>query len=236
MIVPVRDEAEALPLLLSEVAARPGLLARIVFVDNGSRDCGRAILVAAGARVLYEPRRGYDFACMTGFLTAQAEGAEAVVFMEADGSDDPADLPRLLGPVIAGDVDLMIGSRRAAVRALGGMAWHQRLGNAFSLALIGLLFGLRLPDNGPFRAMSTERLACLGMEPRGFAWTTEMVLKAHLAGLRIAWLETAYRERAGRSKISGTVRGTWGAFNGIVGTTVRLRVKTLRPRPTRVRQ
>ena len=226
--MPVLDEAAALPGLLQDIAAQPGLPARMIFVDNGSRDGSDRILVAAGFRVLHEHRRGYDFACMTGLLGAVADGADVVAFMEADGSDDPADLPRLLGPVLAGDVDLLIGSRQAAVRTHGRMAWHQRVGNRFALALFRLLFGLHLPDNGPFRAVRTDRLGELDLEPRAFAWTTEMVLKAHLAGWRIAWVDTAYRERSGHSKISGTVRGTWGAFVGIVGTTLRLR---LTPRP-----
>jgi glycosyltransferase involved in cell wall biosynthesis len=223
IILPFLDEEEALPLLLAELSARPGLLERTLFVDNGSGDGGPGLVAAAGARLVYEPRRGYDHACMAGLRQALADGAGVVVFMEADGTDDPDDLPRLIGPVLTGDVDLMIGSRREAVRRGGGMALHQRLGNRASLALIRLLYGLRLPDNGPFRAVRTDVLVALRMEPSGFAWTTEMLLRARLSGRRIAWVETGYRARVGRSKITGTVRGTWGAFRGIVGTAVRLR-------------
>jgi glycosyltransferase involved in cell wall biosynthesis len=223
IILPFLDEEEALPPLLAELSARAGLLEQTLFVDNGSSDGGPGLVAAAGARRVYEPRRGYDHACMAGLRRALADGAEIVVFMEADGTDDPDDLPRLIGPVLAGDVDLMIGSRRDAVRRAGGMARHQRLGNRLSLALIRLLYGLSLPDNGPFRAARTDVLVALGMKPSGYAWTTEMLLRARLDDRRIAWVETGYRPRIGRSKITGTVRGTWGAFRGIVGTAVRLR-------------
>jgi hypothetical protein len=91
-----------------------------------------------------------------------------------------------------------------------------------------VLFGISLPDNGPFRAIRVDLLEALGMEPRGYAWTTEMVVKAHRAGARVSWVETAYRSRAGRSKISGTVRGTVGAFRGIFGTLLRLRLREVR--------
>jgi len=106
------------------------------------------------------------------------------------------------------------------------MAPHQRWGNRAAVLGMRFLFGIRLPDNGPFRAVRLDLLDSLVMEPRGYAWTTEMVVKAHLARARIAWVETSFRPRAGRSKISGTVGGTVGAFRGIFGTLVRLRLAT----------
>ncbi len=171
---------------------------------------------------MLEPRRGYDFACAAGVAAARARGAGVVVFMEADGSDDPADLPRLVGPVLAGDVDLMVGSRAQTVRRDGGMPWHQRAGNAAIMASLRVLFGLRLPDNGPFRAIDLGLLDRLDMRPRGFAWTTEMLVKTRLAGGRIAWIETGYRRRAGRSKIAGSIPGTLRAARDIEWTIARL--------------
>ena len=248
--MPVLDEAPALPALLSELRAVPLLFERVIFVDNGSTDGGPDIIRAAGGRVVWEPRRGYGYACLAGvaaarvdleaarrrFYAANAPGvAEAatstfapvptLAFMEGDGSDDPMGLPRILGPVLSGDADLMVGSRRRAVGEGAAMPPHQRWGNQAAALGMRALFGIRLPDNGPFRAIRLDLLLDLGMEPRGYAWTTEMVVKAKLAGARLAWVDTAFRARAGRSKISGSLRGTVGAFRGIFGTLVRLRVR-----------
>jgi len=223
VVVPVLDEALALPKLLAEFQAEPGLLERALFVDNGSRDGSRELLLARGATVVEELRRGYGYACLTGAGAALARGAGAVVFMEGDGSDDPRDLPLLVEPVLRGEADLMIGVRgHAAHGRPGGMPAHQRLGNRLAAACLRLLFGLEVPDNGPFRAIDGDLLRRLAMEARPFAWTTEMLVKAHLAGARIAFVETRYRPRAGRSKIAGTARGTIGAFGGIFLTMLRL--------------
>ncbi len=244
IVLPVLNEAAALPALLRELAATPDLLRRAVFVDNGSSDGSAALITAAGGTVVFEAKRGYGLACLAGVAAAAAQmeaeadrggeteeglgGVRAIVFMEADGSDDPWDLPRLVGPVLSGDVDLLVGSRRRAVAGAARMAAHQRLGNVAAVAGMRLLFGIDLPDNGPFRAVRADLLEELQMEPRGYAWTTEMVVKASLRGARISWIDTSFRPRAGDSKISGTVRGTVGAFNGIFGTLLRLR---LRPPP-----
>lgn len=224
IVLPVLDEAAALPGLLAELAAAD-LLGRAVFVDNGSADGSDCLIERAGGFVIREPRRGYGYACLAGADVCRQRGAVVVVFMEADGTDDPRDLPRLVGPLVAGDVDLMVGSRRQAVRHTGGMPAHQRWGNAITVACLRALFGVQLPDNGPFRAVRADLLAGLAMEPRAYAWTTEMVIKAVRAGARIEWVETAYRDRRGESKIAGSIGGTSGAFAGIFGTMLRLKLQ-----------
>jgi hypothetical protein len=222
IVVPVLDEAPALPGLLRELAAS-GLLARTVFADNGSRDGSPELVRAAAGRVVREPRRGYGFACLAGVREAHALGAHAVVCMEGDGTDDPAGAARLVAPVLAGELDLVIGSRRRAARA-GGMPFHQRAGNRVAATALRVLFGVRLPDNGPFRAVRLDLLDALAMERRPFAWTTEMTAKAALAGARIGSLETGYRRRSGSSKIGGTLGGTLRASRDILLTLVRLRL------------
>ena len=224
IVLPVLDEAAALPGLLAELAIA-GLLGRAVFVDNGSADGSDRLVERAGGFAIREPRRGYGYACLAGVDVCRQRGAEVVVFMEADGTDDPRDLPRLVGPLLAGEVDLMVGSRRQAVRHTGGMPVHQRWGNAIAVACLGAVFGVHLPDNGPFRAVRADLLAGLVMEPRAYAWTTEMVIKAVRAGARVEWVETAYRDRRGESKIAGSLRGTMGAFAGIFGTMLRLKLQ-----------
>jgi len=231
IVVPVLDEAEALPSLLAELSELD-LLAHTVFVDNGSRDGSAALIRAAGGTVIEEPRRGYGYACLAGSAEVSHRSSEIVVFMEGDGSDDPAEIGRLVAPVAAGRFDLMIGSRRAAVRRGAHMPAHQRFGEWLTVALMRLLFGLRLSDNGPFRAIRADLLEHLDMEPRGFSWPTEMAVKAHLCGARINFCETGFRRRRGDSKISGTARGTWAAAVGIFGALLRLRLRA-HPAPYR---
>jgi len=237
-VIPVLDEAEALPSLLAELR-QLDLLGRTLFVDNGSTDRSPELVRAAGGELLREPRRGYGYPCLTGARAAAASGARVVVFMEADGTDDPAQVRRLAGPVLAGVADLVVGGRRAAGRrraarrdglpivspgCTGRMPLHQRLGNDWLAMSLRLLFGLRVTDDGPFRAVRLDLLERLRLEERAYAFPTEMLVKAHLLGARLAVRETRYRPRAGRSKIAGTARGTLGALRDITWCLVRLRL------------
>jgi len=223
-VVPVLDEAEALPGLLDELAAL-GLLDLSLFVDNGSRDGSPALIAAAGGEVLREPRRGYGYPCLTGARAAAARGASVVVFMEADGTDDPAQAELLARPVLEGAADLVVGSRRDAVcgSSTGRMPLHQRLGNRWLAICFAVLFGLRLSDDGPFRAIRTDLLERLRLEERAYAFPTEMAVKAHLVGARIMTRAARYRQRAGRSKIAGTWAGSLRAVRDITWCLVRLR-------------
>ena len=228
--MPVLDEAEALPGLLTELRGL-GLLERTLFVDNGSADGGPELIRAAGATLLSESRRGYGYPCLTGARAAAAAGARAVVFMEADGTDDPAQARYLVEPVLAGVADLVIGSRRRAVRgaATGRMPLHQRLGNDWLALSLWFFFGLRLSDDGPFRAVRTDLLEALRLEERAYAFPTEMAVKARLLGARIVIRDTRYRARAGASKIAGTWRGSALAVRDIFWCLLRLRLLGFRP-------
>ena len=146
--------------------------------------------------------------------------------MEADGTDDPAQARYLVEPVLAGVADLVIGSRRRAVRgaASGRMPLHQRLGNDWLALNLRLFFGLRLSDDGPFRAVRTDLLEALRLEERAYAFPTEMAVKARLAGARIVVRDTRYRARAGTSKIAGTWRGSAYAVRDIFWCLMRLRL------------
>ena len=168
------------------------------------------LIRAAGAAPPLEPRRGYGFPCLTGARAAAAAGAQVIVFLEADGTDDPSQVRHLVRPVLAGVADLVIGSRRRAVRGAAtphaaAPAARQRLAGAEPA---GWSFGLRLSDDGPFRAVRTDLLQRLRLEERAYAFPTEMAVKSRLAGARIAIRDTRYRQRAGTSKIAGTWRGS----------------------------
>ena len=199
MILPVLDEAAAIPGVL---AAMPDGFAPLI-VDNGSRDGSAEVARRLGARVVAEPRPGFGAACFAGLRAARAE---IVCFMDCDGSLDPAELPRVAGPVQRGEVDLCLGARRASA---GAWPWHARLANRLLAAELRRRCGVTLTDLGPMRAALRQPLLELGLRDRRFGWPLEMVLKAAAAGWRVAEVPVGYRERAaGRSKVSGSARGT----------------------------
>ncbi|NUW36152.1 glycosyltransferase family 2 protein [Nonomuraea sp. SMC257] len=176
---------------------------RAVVVDNGSTDRSAEIARDLGAHVVGEPRRGFGAACHAGLLAASAE---VVCFMDADASLDPRQLPRVAGPVLEGEADLVLGARRP--RAAGAWPWHARLGNAVIAHGLRRRTGAPLHDLGPMRAARRSGLLALGLNDRRFGYPLEMVLSAAASGWRIAEVEVDYLRRAGRSKVTGTVRGT----------------------------
>jgi glycosyltransferase involved in cell wall biosynthesis len=201
VIIPVLNEAAALPALLA--AMPPGY--RPIVVDNGSSDGSGDIARRAGAAVIAEPRRGFGSACWAG-LVASAPADGVVCFMDGDGSLDPADLPLVAGPVLAGRADLVLGARRPT--AAGSWPRHARMANAVLALELRRRTGRPLRDLGPMRAARREALVALGLRDRRFGWPLEMVLRAADAGWRIEELPVPYQARAGRSKVTGTVLGT----------------------------
>jgi glycosyltransferase involved in cell wall biosynthesis len=198
VILPVLDETEALPWVLERM---PGGFRPLV-VDNGSRDGSPELAASLGARVVREPRRGFGAACHAGLVAA---GTDVVTFMDCDGSLDPAELPDVAGPVAAGGVDLMLGARRPEP---GAWPRHARLANRALALELRRRTGLRLTDLGPMRAARREPLLALDINDRRFGWPLEMVLRAARDGWRVAEVPVAYRPRVGRSKVTGTVRGS----------------------------
>jgi glycosyltransferase involved in cell wall biosynthesis len=203
VIIPAVDEEEAIGLVVSEL---PPLVDQIIVVDNGSRDRTAEVARAAGARVVWEPRRGYGQACLRGI--AAAEGADVLVFMDGDRSDYPAQLKDVVAPILAGTADLVVGSRRLGRREPGAHPWHAVAGTCLCVFLMNRLIGTRATDLGPFRAITAAALRRLGMRDSSFGWTVEMQLKAQRAGLRVVEVPVNYRPRIGRSKVSGTMIGS----------------------------
>lgn len=220
-ILPVRDEEETLPAVLASLP-RP-TVRRVVVVDNGSRDRSAERARAGGAEVAHEPRRGYGSACLRGLAHLEADPPDIVVFLDADGSDDPADLPRLLAPLLEGRADLVLGSRTLGRREPGALNLAQRLGAWVAGWSLGILFGCRCTDLGPFRAARYAPLRALGMRDATWGWTVEMQARAAHAGWRIVEVPVHYRRRrAGRSKISGSPAGAARAAVRILWTLARL--------------
>ncbi len=216
VIIPAVDEEEAIGLVLAEI---PPVASEVIVVDNGSRDRTAEVARAAGARVVHEPRRGYGQACLAGI--AAAEGAEVLVFLDGDHSDYPSQLVDVLAPILAGEADLVIGSRTLGRRAKGAQPLHAVLGTRLCVGLMNAVIGTRATDLGPFRAITANALRRLGMGDRNFGWTVEMQLKAAQRGLRVREVAVDYRPRIGRSKVSGTLSGTFLAGAKILGTIAR---------------
>jgi glycosyltransferase involved in cell wall biosynthesis len=204
VVIPVLNEAGALPDLLA--AMPPGYTA--VVADNGSTDGSGDIARLFGAVVVDQPVPGFGAACWAGLLAAEPEDG-VVCFMDGDGSLDPADLVGVAAPVLAGESDLVLGARRPT--AAGAWPRHARLANRVLAFEIGRRTGRKLADIGPMRAARRDDLLALGIEDRRFGWPLEMVLRAAAAGWRIDELPVPYAPRTGKSKVTGTVRGTMRA-------------------------
>ena len=198
-------------------------LGQIIVVDNGSTDATAQVAAAHGAHVVRELRRGYGQACLAGIAALSAQ-VRLVAFMDSDGSDDPADLQRLVEPIRKGEADMVIGSRALGQREEGSLARHQHFGNWLATSLLRWFYGARYTDLGPFRVIRREALQQLLMRDTNFGWTVEMQIKAHRRGLRVLELPVSYRKRKlGESKISGTIRGSVAAGVKILWTIAKYR-------------
>jgi glycosyltransferase involved in cell wall biosynthesis len=207
VVLPVLNEAIALPWVLGRM---PAGYAPIV-VDNGSVDGSPDIAADLGARVVAEPRKGFGAACWTGLVEATDE---VVCFMDCDGSLDPADLPRVAGPVVDCDAGLCLGARQAEA---GAWPVHARVANRMLALELRRRAGLRLRDLGPMRAARRQPLLDLGVVDRRSGWPLEMVLRAAAAGWTVIEVPVPYRARRGRSKVTGTVAGTVRAVRDMAG-------------------
>jgi glycosyltransferase involved in cell wall biosynthesis len=199
VVLPVLDEAAALPWVLGRLPPHY----RPVVVDNGSTDGSGDVARDLGATVVIEPRRGFGAACAAGLAETRTP---VVAFCDADGSLDPRDLPLVVAPISAGRADLVLGARHP--NAPGVMPPHARWANSYLARRIRRVSGAHVSDLGPMRAARRDDLIALGIADRRFAWPLEMVLRAAAAGWRIAEVPVRYGPRIGRSKVTGTVRGT----------------------------
>jgi glycosyltransferase involved in cell wall biosynthesis len=230
VVIPTHNEAQSIGRVLADLPA--DIVTEVLVVDSNSTDGTPEIASKMGARVLHEPRRGYGRACLTGL--AEASSPDIVVFLDGDYSDRPAELPLLLAPILDKSADITLGSRLGKHSIPGALPWHAAFGNHLAAFLIRLLYGLKISDLGPFRAGRADVFRQLELQENTYGWAVEMILKGTLAGFRVVEVPVSYYLRIGKSKISGTLRGTLGAAWFILSLIVRYYFRHRRagnPRP-----
>ena len=226
VVIPGLDEEESIGGLVADVIAvrddpaTPVEITSILVVDNGSADDTARVARQAGASIVTEPRKGYGRACLSGVLATGP--VDYIVLMDGDRSDVPADLPILLAPLLAGEADLVIGSRTLGTAEKGALMPQQVAGNRIAALVARRLHGVQLTDIGPFRVIGKQDLLGLGMREMTYGWSIEMVIRAVRQGLRVREVPVRYRKRAGgSSKVSGNLKGTAKAAYRIMTAIVR---------------
>jgi len=213
VVVPARNEEKAIGKVLREI---PGFVAAVIVADNGSTDKTAEVARENGAEVVYVEEPGYGRACLAGIT--QAGQCDIIVFLDGDASDYPEDMEALVAPIMAGEAGLVIGSRVRGEAESGSLTLPQRFGNRLACALMSLFWKSKFTDLGPFRAITREALEQIEMKSPTFGWTVEMQVKALKHGVPCAEVPVNYRNRIGKSKISGTVKGVVLAGYYILGT------------------
>lgn len=220
LIIPALNEEPVIAATLCAVP--PGVFRLVIVADNGSQDRTAEVARACGATVVQEPERGYGAACLRALATLPHE-IDAIVFLQADLSEDPLEAPELLAPIERGEADLVLGSRVLRRAEEGALLPHQIFGNWLATTLIRLLYGHRYTDLCAFRAIRRDALERLNMQDRNYGWTVEMQVRAVEQGLRIFEVPVSYRKRAaGVNKVSGNLAASLRAGRIILQTVIRL--------------
>jgi len=218
VIIPAFNEAKSITSVIEDIP--DDLVREVIVVNNASDD--KTVLRArqAGATVLDEPRRGYGYACLKGIAYAKKMESppEIIVFLDADYSDSPDEMDRIVKPIIKDDIDMVIGSRAIGDREKGAMKPQQIFGNWLATRLMRVFYDVYFTDLGPFRAIKFDKLLDLNMQDKTFGWTVEMQLKAAKKGLSFTEVPVSYKRRIGISKVSGTLSGTIKAGCKIIYT------------------
>lgn len=218
VIIPAYNEENSVGRVIKDIPTN--LVREIIVINNNSNDKTAIVAKSAGATVLDEQCQGYGFACLKGidYLKKMERKPDIVVFLDADYSDHPEELPQIVAPILESDVELVIGSRALGDKESGSMTPQQVFGNWLATKLIKWFYGVVYTDLGPFRAIKYDRLIDLNMCDQTYGWTVEMQVKAAKQGLKSIEIPVSYRVRVGKSKISGTIKGTILAGYKIITT------------------
>jgi glycosyltransferase involved in cell wall biosynthesis len=217
IIIPAYNEERSIPKVIADI---PNIVRHIVVANNNSTDHTGEVAKSAGAEVVFEPQKGYGKACLTAmdWIKSQEIQPDIVVFLDGDYSDYPEEMLDLIQPILDRKAEMVIGSRALGHRESGSMTFPQVFGNWLATTVMKYIQGAKFSDLGPFRAIVWSKLLDLKMVDQNFGWTIEMQIKAHKAGLRYSEVPVNYRKRIGVSKVSGTVKGVFGAGYKIIFT------------------
>jgi len=205
VIIPALNESQSIGYVIDAI---PKLVSKIIVVDNGSTDLTPEIVKNKGAVLLNESKKGYGFACLKGIDYLKTNPPDIVVFLDGDFSDFPDDLDKIIAPIVDDKIDFVIGSRTKKLREPGSLTPQQIFGNGLACFLMRILYNSTFTDLGPFRAIRWKELIDLEMQDKTYGWTVEMQLKVLRRKLSYIEVPVCYRKRIGRSKVSGTFKGT----------------------------
>ena len=212
VIIPALNEEQSIPMVINDLPK--DTVDEIIVVDNGSSDNTVSAAEKKGARVVKEDTRGYGAACQKGISCAK--NPDIIVILDADYSDYPEKISVLLDPIIEQNFDMILGSRTLGRAEKGSLTLPQIFGNRLATILIAKITGFKYTDMGPFRAIKSHKLKMLNMVDENYGWNVEMQVKAVKKGLKIKEVPVDYRNRIGKSKISGTVSGVIKAGTKII--------------------
>jgi glycosyltransferase involved in cell wall biosynthesis len=223
VIIPAYNEENSIAKVLNDIPA--GLIDEVIVVNNNSNDDTEVNARNAGGTVLHEERPGYGYACLKGigYIKQMQLSPDIVVFIDADYSDHPEEIPLLIEPIINEGMDMVIGSRALGKKERGSMTVQQVFGNWLATRLLKIIYGVCYTDLGPFRAIRYDKLLEINMEDTTYGWTVEMQLKAAKLKMKITEVPVSYRKRIGFSKISGTLKGSVLAGYKIINTIFKYR-------------
>ncbi len=216
IIIPVYNEQESIHKVIKAIPSE--INSEIIVINNNSTDNTSEVAKNAGAKVLFESFQGYGAACLKGIDYCKNKNIEVVLFLDGDYSDYPEESVEILKPIYDGEYDFVIGSRRMGVREKGALPIQSQFGSIIAGFLINLFWGVKYSDLGPFRAIKMSSLVKLNMEDKWYGWTVEMQIKAAREKLRIKEIPVSYRIRIGKSKVTGTIKGTVMASEIILTT------------------
>ncbi|MBK7806060.1 MAG: glycosyltransferase [Saprospiraceae bacterium] len=222
VIIPVYNEADSIGKVIAEIPAQ--LVRHIIVCNNGSTDDTAFIALKAGAKVVHQPIKGYGNACLKGmeYVSTLEILPDIIVFIDGDYSDYPEEMPLLIEPILKNEVDLVIGSRALGTMESGAMMPQQIFGNWLATTLIKFIYNYEFTDLGPFRSIRYDKLMSMEMADKTFGWTVEMQVKAAKMNMKTMEVPVRYRKRIGKSKVSGTVKGTILAGHKILWTIFKL--------------
>lgn len=209
VIIPAYNEQDAIAKVVEEIPVSIGVR-EVIVVNNASTDQTKQVAQQAGATVIDQPNRGYGNACLKGMahISQKEVPPDIVVFLDGDHSDYPEEMEKVVTPIIMDNIEMVIGSRELGERQKGAMMPQQIFGNWLATTLIGLFYKYKFTDLGPFRALKWDALLKLQMEDKTYGWTCEMQVKAAKQQFKVVEVPVNYRQRIGKSKVTGTVKGT----------------------------